>query len=110
MSRRVSVSLRPVRKKMRAAAYTAGGVDWEASDPRGRSALHLAVAAGHAVGVEMLITRGANISAADGGQATPMQLAAEGGRDDLVTVMLEYKLAQDEKRLAQHLPDVGDED
>ena len=49
----------------------------------------------------MLITRGANISSADRQQRTPMQAAATGGREDLVTMMLEYKLAQDEKLLRQ---------
>ena len=44
--------------------------------------------------VEQLITRGANISAADAQQGTPMHAAGESGRDDLMKLMLEYKLAQ----------------
>ena len=88
-------------------ARSTGGVDHPADEPLGRSALHLAVAAGHAVCVEQLITRGANISAADTQQGTPMNAAGQSGRDDLVKLMLEYKLAQDEKLLRQI--DVGDE-
>ena len=93
-------------------ANSKGGIDEVGQEPRGRSALHLAVEAGHAVCVEQLITRGANISKADASQrfadqATPMQLAALSGREDLLQMMLQYKLAQDEKLLKQI--DVGDE-
>ena len=82
-------------------ARSAGGVDHAASDPDRKTALHLAVDAGHAVCVEQLITRGANISAADAHQGTPMHAAGLGEREDLVKLMLEYKLAQDEKLLRQ---------
>lgn len=84
-------------------ARSAGGVDYVGEDVRGQSALHLAVDAGHAGIVEQLITRGANISSADHAQQTPMQAASDGGREDLVKVMLDYKLAEDEKRLAQDM-------
>ena len=84
-------------------ARSPGGVD--ATDPKGKTALKLAVEAGEAGCVGQLVTRGANISAADGSDQTPMQAAAELGHDEIVEVMLQYKLAQDEKLLRQVVVD-----
>ena len=86
-------------------AVSAGGVDL--GDDLGRSALSLAVEAGHANCVEQLITRSANISHADHAQQTPMSIAAAAGHEAIVQAMLQYKLAQDEKLLQQI--DVGDD-
>ena len=57
--------------------------------------------------VELLITRGANISHADKEHVTPMQASAELGLDEISELMLRYKLEQDEKLLRQI--DVGDD-
>ena len=51
--------------------------------------------------VSQLLTRGANISHADHLNQTPLQVASELGHDGLMESMLAYKLAQDEKLLAQ---------
>ena len=52
--------------------------------------------------------RQANISSVDQSQATPMHAASSAGREDLVKLMLDHKLAEDEKLLRQI--DVGDAD
>jgi ankyrin repeat protein len=82
-------------------------VEIDSGDPLGKSALHLAVEAGALGCVHQLITRGANISYVDASNGqTPMQAAQELGHEEIVEVMLAHKLAQDEKRLAQHMPDM----
>ena len=78
-----------------------GNMYLDAADPAGKTALKLAVEAGQAGCVGQLITRGANISAADGAGQTPMAAAAELGHDEILDTMLQYKLAQDEKLLRQ---------
>ena len=83
------------------------GTDVDVPDGEGRSALRYAVDKGRASCVELLITRGANISHADRAHVTPMQAAAELGLDEISELMLRYKLEQDEKLLRQI--DVGDE-
>ena len=80
-------------------AASSAGVD--SGDACGKSALKLAVEAGHAHCVTQLITRGANISFADHQQQTPMSAAAEKGHAAISEAMLQYKLAQDEKLLRQ---------
>jgi len=73
----------------------------EAEDSSGKTALRLAVEGGHAHVVEVLLTRGANISHADARGSTPIGAAQDLGHDDIMEAMLSYKLAQDEKLLAQ---------
>ena len=80
----------------------------DAGDGAGKTALKLAVEAGEAGCVTQLITRGANISSADDAHQTPMQAAAELGHEAICEAMLTYKLAQDEKRLAQMQLDVDE--
>ena len=75
----------------------------DAAGPEGKTALKLAVEGGHSDCVDQLITRAANISAADSAGATPMQAAAELGHDAILNAMLAYKLAQDEKLLSQEV-------
>lgn len=86
-------------------ARSSSGIDCVGGDAHGRSALHLAVQAetGNEGIVDQLITRGANISSADVEHLTPMHAAAKAGREDLAQRMLDYKLAEDEKRLAQYI-------
>ena len=68
----------------------------DVEDDRGRTALRLAVDGGQAGCVMQLLTRGANISHADSGGQTPMQVAIANGSDGLTEVPLARKLAQDE--------------
>jgi Arf-GAP/GTPase/ANK repeat/PH domain-containing protein 2 len=86
----------------------ASTVDIDAGDQLGKSALKLAVESGAARCVTQLITRGANISYADSAHQTPMQAAAELGHEAICEAMLAYKLAQDEKRLAEMQLDVDE--
>jgi len=75
----------------------------DSEESTGRTPLRLAVDGEHAGCVMALLTRGANISHADHKGQTPMQAAIENGSDGLQEVMLAYKLAQDEKLLAQQV-------
>jgi len=75
----------------------------DAEEPSGKTPLRLAVDAAEAGCVLQLLTRGANISYADHAGQTPMQAALEHGHEDLQQLMLDYKLAQDEKLLEQSM-------
>lgn len=50
------------------------------ADSKGRSALHHAAAAGHLGVVASLLSRSANVNAADPSGATPLRLARQGER------------------------------
>jgi len=78
----------------------------DAEDPKGRTPLLLAVLAGQVSCVVQLVTRGANISHADHEHVTPMVAAESPGLEAILQAMLSYKLAQDEKLLAQLGDDV----
>mmetsp|Transcript_19613 Transcript_19613/g.66178 ORF Transcript_19613/g.66178 Transcript_19613/m.66178 type:complete len:93 (-) Transcript_19613:204-482(-) len=79
------------------------GVDPE--DDVGKTPLRVAVDRNRAEAVSALLTRGANISHADVSGMTPMGAAQQHGHEELAQTMLEYKLAQDEKLLAQVIVD-----
>ena len=72
----------------------------DAPDAEGKTALRCAVDKGQKACVLQLITRGANISAADPSGQTPMQSAQQQGQEELADAMLSYKLSQDEALLA----------
>ena len=61
----------------------------DARDGGGRTALHLAVSAGHAVVVESLLTRGATVDAIDESGGTPLHLAVHRRRAGLLRRLLE---------------------
>ncbi len=67
--------------------HLAREADLAATDDEGNTALHLAVAAGHAEAARLLIEAGADIDARNGLQATPLHLAAANGDMELLAML-----------------------
>ena len=68
------------------ACFSAGRIDAQDSD--GRTALHLAAAAGHSEVVKCLIERGAQVSTVDEGNWSPIHSAAAAGRSECLMDLL----------------------
>ncbi|KAJ2007830.1 hypothetical protein H4R26_000560 [Coemansia thaxteri] len=66
-----------------------GGADVRAADAAGRTALHVASAAGNAAGVRVLAHMGGDVDAVDRLGNTPLALAATGARAAVVLALLE---------------------
>jgi len=71
-------------------AQLASGVDVEARDDEGRTALMLAVLRGRADAVAMLLAHGADPSAADGHGITPMQAAIAADDRQIIAALRRY--------------------
>ena len=70
----------------------AAGAATEATDPKGRTALHRAVAAGHTAAAAARLSAGANLQAADDQGWTPLHHTAV-GQDDRKMAMVELLLS-----------------
>jgi len=77
------------RTPQMAALLLERGADLMAKDEKGRTALHLAAAAGRTKVVEFLLSRGAEIDARDSQGRTPLMLAASRGRKQTVKLLLD---------------------
>ena len=66
----------------------ASGVDVDARDARGQTALLLAVEGGHTGAAKKLMERGASVNAQAANQDTPWLLAGASGRTDILEMML----------------------
>lgn len=62
--------------------------DLDARDLRGRTALHVSAASGHAVVVDALLDSGADIAAEDRWDRTPLMAAARNGRSEIADILL----------------------
>ena len=62
----------------------------ESRDPVGMTPLHKATWGGHPEIVRLLLERGADVNAKDGGGQTAVSLAARWGRADLMNVLLDH--------------------
>ena len=60
----------------------------EAADARGDTPLHAAAAAGAAAAAQVLLLAEAALDPLNGNELTPLHLAAEGGRKELVMMLL----------------------
>ncbi|WP_291548248.1 ankyrin repeat domain-containing protein [Bosea sp. (in: a-proteobacteria)] len=67
------------------------GVDLEARDPQGRTALLLAVAGNHVVAAKALLAAGASPNTQAANRDTPWLLAGASGRTEIVAAMLPLK-------------------
>ena len=66
----------------------AAGVDVDAKDARGQTALLMAVQGGHTSIARTLMERGASVNAQAGNQDTPWLLAGASGRTEILELML----------------------
>jgi len=64
------------------------GARIEAVDPSGRSAIHVAAAAGHRATVETLLERGARADRIDAAGFSPLEVAVRHAHDDLVVLLV----------------------
>ncbi len=76
------------------------GADLRASDPDGRTALHLAVDIGHESLIQLLLEKGADIEAAAQNGSKPLYLAAKSGNDAVVKLLLQYNATVESSNVA----------
>jgi len=75
-----------------------------ARDEAGRTALHVAAAAGRVDVAALLVARGADVDAADHAGSTPLHLAASSGHDEIGRLLIENKAAIDVRCSAGETP------
>ena len=68
------------------------GVDLEAADQKGRTALHHAAMHSHLVVAESLLRAGANVGAQDGFASTPLYLAVKSNATSVSQLLLSWKV------------------